>query len=84
MFAMTFHADVAEHDHVVIAFDFFKGALKHFHRIFGIANAEFFPCARYAAGGANKPFTCRVITSPAQQDFYSGFGFFTSGSACHL
>ena len=41
MFAMAFHPDIAKHHHIVIAFDFFKGARQHLCRIFVIAAAEF-------------------------------------------
>ena len=65
VFAMAFERNVAQQDHLVIAFGFLEGARQHVRWIFQIAREEFLIGAHDPVRRAHQTFAVR--TSPAQR-----------------
>ena len=80
VFAMAFHADVAQDHHFIIAIGFFEGPREQIHRVRLIAGKEFLIGAGDARGGIHQAFTGRVITGPAQQGAHRSFRFRAGGA----
>ena len=62
--AMTFQIDVAQHDHIVVAFDFFKGFAQNFIRIFVIACKELFIGFNDTLWRFEQAFAFRIVARP--------------------
>ena len=73
MLAMAFHADRAQHHHVVIALDLLEGAGEHGGGVLVIAGAEFFPGAHNTARRADQPFARDILADPAKDGLDGGF-----------
>ena len=73
--AMRFEPDVLQHDDLVIAVGFFKGALQQRHRVIAIAAEELGVGANDPVGGADEPLAIGIVTCPPDQgtDRFEGF-----------
>ena len=74
MFAMAFHADIAEHHHVIVALNLVKGACQHSVRVFHVTTAKLFPSANHPFRCTGKPLTRWVFSNPAQQGLDRSLG----------
>ena len=64
MLAMAFQRDIAQHDHIVIAFNILKSASQHFFRVFLVTGKKLGIGINNALGRINKPFAIRIVTGP--------------------
>ena len=80
MLAMRLKADIAQHDHLVIAFDLFEGTLKENDRIVGIAGKPILIGPRHPRRRIAQAFAVRIIARPAQQRSHGRFCLFSGGS----
>ena len=79
MFAVAFDINVADHDHVIIAFHLFKGAREHFFRVFIIASKKFFVGFDHTPRRIEQAFAGRIVTCPENKRANSLFGLFAAG-----
>ncbi len=69
------HADVAEHDQLVIAANLFEGALQIGAWLLAIAGEQFAVGARDAGGGFQQTFAVGIVARPADQGAHRRLGF---------
>src|SRR5690349_9480311 len=77
--AVRFKPDIAQHYHLIVVLDLFKGALEVIDRVAVIAGEPFLERARHSARCAEKTLARRIISGPAQQRPYSLLCFGTAG-----
>jgi hypothetical protein len=65
MLAMTFKAYGAQHDHLLIAFDFFEGLLQDVDRVLGIAGEQLLECAGHPSGCFGQSVSIGIIADPS-------------------
>ena len=73
MFAMALEPDAAQHDHLVIAFDFVERFLQDRGRILGVAHESFLQRAGDAGGSLDQAATLRVIACPPKDGSHRSF-----------
>src|SRR6476469_5328337 len=65
MLAMALEGDAAEHDHLVITFDFLEGLLQNQSGILAIAGKKFFEGTPNASGGFDQSRSLWIIARPS-------------------
>src|SRR6185437_15564791 len=76
-------ADVAHHDHLVIALDFRERALEDLRGILPVAGEELLVRARHARGRVAQSLPRRIVTGPANQGSYGFLGLLSRGAFGH-
>src|SRR5262245_11449280 len=79
MLAVRLEADVAQHDHLVVALDLAERAPQELERIVVVAAEPVFVRADDAARGTEEPLAIRIVADPLQQRADSRFGFGARG-----
>ncbi len=72
--AVALEADVAQHDHLVVALDLLEGALEHRHRVLLVAAEPLAIGAHHAAGRVEEALALRVVAGPAQERLHRLLG----------
>jgi hypothetical protein len=75
MLAVRLEADVAEHDHLVVARDLLKAAAQQQVGVFGIAGESLLIGAHDARGRIAQASATRIIASPSDQGAHCVLGF---------
>ncbi len=74
MLAMRLEADVAQHDHLVVAVDLAERAPQELERVVVVAAEPVFERADDAAWCSEEPFAIRIVANPLEQRAYGRFG----------
>src|SRR3546814_7461326 len=80
-YATLFRSDVAQHHHLVIAFDLLEGALQDLHGIAVIAGEEFPIGPHHAIRRSHQAFAAGIVAGPADQGAYRFLGLGLAGAA---
>src|SRR5262245_53722541 len=84
MLAVRLEADVAQHDHLVVALDLAERAPQELDGIIVVAAEPVFVGAHDAARGTEEPLALGVVADPLEQRAYGRFGFAARGFALFL
>jgi hypothetical protein len=79
MLAMAFEADVAQHDHFVVAFDFLESLFQDFHRILSVAGEKLLERAGHARRGFDQAIAFGVLPRPADDRSHRSFDLGSAG-----
>jgi hypothetical protein len=81
MLAMALEADATEHDHFVIAFDFFEGLLQKQCGILAVASKEFLEGTSDASGSFDQAVSLWIISRPSNDGSERTFDIGSVGPA---
>ena len=79
MLAMRLEADVAQHDHLVVAVDLAKRAPQELERVVVVAAEPVLVRADDASRRADEPLALGIVADPLEQRAHGCFGFFARG-----
>jgi len=78
VFAVRFESNIAQDDQFIVAFDFFECSLQELDGILAIAPEPVLVSQGDTLRRIEQAFTLRIITSPAQEYFYSLFSLLSA------